>query len=207
VDRLRDLLTIVLINLTALGVIVRQLRDPRDTAVRVEPPPSPTPMATATPVLLHVYVSGAVGRPRVVRLAEGARVSDAVDAAGGLLPGADVTAVNLAAPVADGWHLHVPAEGEAAQVGGVAPLTAGPADAMPAGGADRATASIGGQVDLNSATAAELETLPGVGPALAERILAHRASHGRFSSVEDLLAVSGIGEKTLERLRDKVTVR
>lgn len=141
----------------------------------------------ATPVALYVHVSGAVTEPGLYVLSPGARVMDAVAAAGGFAPDADDAAVNLARPVTDGEQLHVPARGEV------------PA-AAPAEGAGDA------RVDLNSADLAALDTLPRIGPALAQRIIDWRDANGRFTAVEDLLAVPGIGDKMLESLRDLVTV-
>jgi competence protein ComEA len=149
--------------------------------------PTPAPAATAS-AELYVHVSGAVRAPGLYVLPAGSRVVDAVAAAGGFADDADRDAVNLARTLDDGEQLPVPREGEA-------PLT-------PAGGA----ASAGGLVDLNAADAALLETLPRIGPALAERIIAWRDDNGAFTSIEDLLAVPGIGDKMLESLRDLVTV-
>lgn len=140
----------------------------------------PTGMAWTTPTPspagpLVVHVAGLVNRPGVVTLSPGARVIDAVEGAGGPAPGADLGSVNLARQVTDGEQVRVRATGEPAPEG-----TAG---------------SSGGPVSLNAASVAELEALPGVGPVLAGRIVDWRAKHGRFSAVEELREVSGIGEK------------
>lgn len=145
--------------------------------------------ATTSPV--YVHVAGAVARPGLYRLREGARVVDAVAAAGGFRRRADRSAVNLARTVSDGEQLHVPRKGET------------PAEA--AGGVGVEGHRGDGRVNLNTADAAALETLPRIGPALAGRILEWREQNGRFASVDDLLAVPGIGEKLLAGLRDKVT--
>lgn len=144
--------------------------------------------SSAQPAAVYVHVFGAVAKPGLYRLADGARVVDVVAAAGGLQSDADTGAVNLARRLADGEQLYVPAVGET--------IVDSPGTS-PAGD---------GRVNLNTADAAALETLPRIGPALAERILAWRDENGRFTSVEDLLAVPGIGEKMLEGLRDVVTV-
>ncbi|GGF29762.1 hypothetical protein GCM10010922_00920 [Microbacterium sorbitolivorans] len=136
---------------------------------------------------IYVHVAGAVALPGLYVLAPDARVIDAVSAAGGLAGDADPSAINLARTLADGEQLVVPREGEAP------PATAG-------GG------SAGGLVNINTADAVTLETLPGVGPALASRIIAWRESEGPFTAVDDLLAVSGIGPRVLESLRELVTV-
>lgn len=135
---------------------------------------------------LFVHVSGAVAAPGLYVLRDGARVVDAVAAAGGFADGADENAVNLARPIGDGEQLVVPLVG-AAPVAGAAPVG-------------------DGRINLNTATPSDLDTLPRIGPAMAERIIAWRDENGRFTSVDDLLAVPGIGDKMLEALRDLVTV-
>jgi competence protein ComEA len=136
---------------------------------------------------LYVHVSGAVRAPGLYVLPPGARVVDAVAAAGGFAEDADRDAVNLARGLDDGEQLPVPRIGE-----------------VPPAGASPPAAD--GRVDLNAADAAQLETLPRIGPALAARIIAWREENGDFTSVEDLLAVPGIGDKMLESLRDLVAV-
>lgn len=149
-----------------------------------------SPAPTEEPLLV-VHVAGQVRTPGIVRLAPGARVVDALESAGGPSVEADLTAVNLARPVVDGEQVYVPLPGEAPP-----PVASGGA-----GGGE--TPAV---VDLNTADAETLDTLPGVGPVLAERILDWRSEHGRFTSVEELAEVSGIGEAMLGRLRDKVSV-
>jgi len=138
-----------------------------------------------------VQAAGAVVRPGLYRLASGARVDDLVQAAGGLAPDADADRVNLAALLTDGQKVYVPRIGE--------PL---PADAA---GTD-ATSSASGPIDLNTASVAQLDTLPGIGPATAQAIIDYRAQHGRFASVDDLLNVRGIGPAKLDALRGLVRV-
>lgn len=154
-------------------------------------PPAPQlegSATTGTSILetetIEVHVAGWVLSPGVVTLPAEAMVADAVAAAGGLLPGASTGAVNLAAPVGDGDQIVVP----------------GP------GGAADSSSAVGdtGLLSLNQATVSDLETLPGVGPVLAERIVAYREDHGRFETVEDLLEVPGIGEAKLASIRDLV---
>lgn len=204
-------LAIVLLNLAALGAAALTLRDPREGAVRIVPPPSPTPAPTATPPRLSVFVSGAVATPDVVVLPEGARARDAVAAAGGFAADADRAATNLAAPLMDGQQLHVPVLGEAPAAGGGTgagePAAGGHGGPAPAAGGSPGAAPSAGRLDINRASAADLEALPGIGPALAARIVAHRAAHGPFTSVEDLLAVGGIGPKTLDRFAGQIVVR
>lgn len=148
---------------------------------------------------LIVHVAGQVKRPGIVRLVPGDRVVDAITAAGGAGEEADLAAVNLARPVMDGEQVYVPAPGEPPP----APASGGAAN----GGAGGSGAGPGSAViDLNTADAAALVALPGVGPVLAERIVDWRTEHGRFTSVDELAEVSGIGDKLLGQLRDKVRV-
>jgi competence protein ComEA len=150
-----------------------------------------------------VHVVGAVRRPGLLRLREGARVADALARAGGARRSADLAAVNLAAPLVDGTQILVPAR-----------VASGRAAAGPASGGDGRGDSAsgagllaggGGKVSLASATAEELDALPGVGPVTAQNILDYRSEHGPFGSVDDLDAVPGIGPSRIEQLRDLVT--
>lgn len=159
-------------------------------------PPAPTSSpavgeaaGTATPVV--VAVVGLVARPGLVTVPTGSRVADAVEAAGGLLPGTDPAAVNLAALVTDGQQIAVGVPG----VAGSQPTSS---DGGGTGG--------GGPVDLNSATAQELDALPGIGPVLAQRIVAHRDEQGPFRSVDQLDDVPGIGPTIFAELAELVTV-
>lgn len=142
---------------------------------------------------IYVHVGGAVREPGLYRLREGSRVDDALRAAGGLLEDADPDALNLAARVKDGDKVLVPSR-------------SGQGEAAAAGMGAAAGGMQGALVNLNTATLAELETLPGIGPALAQRILDYRERNGGFRTVEDLLEVPGIGAKKFEELRDAVTV-
>ncbi|WP_203667731.1 ComEA family DNA-binding protein [Cellulomonas pakistanensis] len=156
---------------------------------------SPTGAST-----VWVHVVGQVASPGVVALPAGSRVGDAVAAAGGALPDADLAGLNLAAVVQDGAQIRVPAPGEDPAVGtdeGAA--GGGPGAGTGAGAAD-------GLVDVNAAGSAELQTLPGIGPVLADRIVAWRTQHGPFDSVDALLDVSGIGPAVLGQIRELVRV-
>jgi competence protein ComEA len=136
---------------------------------------------------IYVHVAGAVDSPGLYVLGSGARVIDAVSAAGGLASDAEPGAINLARALTDGEQLVVPRKGEDPP----APAQGGPS---------------AGPVNVNTADAVALETLPGVGPALASRIISWRETEGPFAAVDDLLAVSGIGPRVLESLRELVTV-
>lgn len=144
-------------------------------------------VAVSAPAGIYVHVLGEVQAPGLYLLAPDARLVDALAAAGGSLETADLKAVNLARVLTDGEQIIVPAEGEAAE----SALTPGMVD---------------GKVDLNSADLATLETLPRIGPALAQRIIDWREENGGFRSIDDLLAVPGIGEKLMEGLREQVRV-
>jgi competence protein ComEA len=146
-----------------------------------------------------VHVVGAVRHAGVYRLRLGRRVQDAIARAGGATARADLQAINLAAKVADGQQIVVPGKGAAGRGGASA---AGGA-AVPAGGSAGAAAA---PVNLNAATVEQLDTLDGVGPATAQKILEYRSQHGGFSSVDELGQISGIGPKRLESLRAQVTV-
>jgi len=166
--------------------------------------------ATSTAVPLVVHVVGAVERPGVVSLGAGSRVAVAIERAGGATTEADLARLNLARVVVDGERLYVPRVGEtdvpAALDEAAGPAAGGAGAGASAGGGTGAGVGDGLVVDLNTADQAALETLPGIGPALAGRILAWRDEHGRFGAVEDLLDVNGIGDARFADLRDRVRV-
>jgi competence protein ComEA len=159
-----------------------------------DPSASPTPSSTA----IVVYVAGWVRHPGVYEFRQGERVVDAIKRAGGARWGADLTSINLAALLTDAMQIVVARQGQPSGSG------------VPGSGSSVGTGGGGGPgnalVNLNTATLDQLESLPGIGPALAQRILAYREQHGPFRRVEDLLKVSGIGAKRLADLRPKVTV-
>ncbi|QKS16623.1 ComEA family DNA-binding protein [Curtobacterium sp. Csp2] len=172
------------------------------------PTGGPTPSSTAA--LVSVYVVGAVARAGVVELPDGSRGQAAIERAGGATDVADLTRVNLARPVVDGERLYVPAVGETEVPAALGPDVAGGAGggagAGAGGGSAAGAGGAGDVVDLNRADQATLETLPGIGPALAARIIAWRDEHGGFTTVEDLLDVSGIGDARFAELRERVRV-
>jgi competence protein ComEA len=155
-------------------------------------PATPTPMPPSAEGLVLVHVAGQVRRPGLYELATGARVADALKAAGGPTRRAELDAINLAEAVNDGLKLDVPARGE-----GVSSLTSGPVPTA---------ASSPAVVNINTADGPALETIPGVGPVTAAAILEYRARIGSFTAIEQLLEVSGIGPVTLENIRPYVSL-
>jgi competence protein ComEA len=160
------------------------------TGTAAPPAPLPPPVVAPPPAQrVVVDVVGAVRRPGLYRLTDGARIADALARAGGTTPKADLEQVNLAAPIADGEQIVVPRRTAAAASGG-APGASPPAPSGP--------------VHLSTATLEQLDGLPGVGPVTAQKILDYRAQHGAFRSVDELDAISGIGPARLDELRDLV---
>jgi len=185
---------------------LRSRPEPVGRAVPVATPlavPGTSVSAAATaPAEVIVHVAGRVRHPGIVVLKPGARVVDAVRAAGGPRPGVDLTGINLARPLVDGEQVLVGLGAPGAAAGAAGPAgAAGGGGSVGGGGVDAA-----GMVNLNSATAAELEELPGVGPVTAAAIVTFREEHGSFTSVDELLDVSGIGEATLAEIAPHATV-
>lgn len=187
---------VLLLVALVVAVLVAAL-GPRGSAVTIAP--EPDPVAEDLPGgaqsggrgAIFVHLLGAVQRPGLYQLREGDRGIDAVAAAGGFAETADQSQLNLARPLSDGEQIFVPGIGETPRPG---------AGTIGGGG------TVAGKVNLNTADLAALDTLPGVGPATAKAIIDWRDANGRFTAVEDLLSVTGIGDKTLAELRDLVTV-
>ena len=176
------------LSLVAGGLIGFFTPHPQGPSISVlTPDPSPTPQP---PAPLRVYVSGAVVAPAVYRLAPGSLVEDAIQMAGGAAAEADLEQINLALELADQQQVYVP-------WAGVEEI----ATPVPTGGV--ATVSL---LNVNTASAAELETLPHIGPTTAQRIVEYRETYGPFESTEELLDVTGIGEATFAEIKDLVTV-
>lgn len=162
------------------------VRNPRDTIIlEVKPDPDPNE--------LQVWVGGEVAQPGLYTLARGARVSDALDAAGGVLETADTAGLGLAAPLDDADQIIVPARRAAAA-------------ASPVEGATPAGSPGAGRVNINTAPAADLIALPGIGEALAARVIEYREQHGPFQTLEELAEVSGISDRMVDELRDLITL-
>ncbi len=174
---------VVIAIVAAAGLLLAT--QPPPVKITINPPlPTGTPPPTATPAPVTVYVTGAVAQPEsLLTLPRGSRVQDALDAAGGVTDAADLERVNLAGILRDGDQIHVPEIGQTAVL------------ATPGGG---------GIVNINTATVEELTTLPGIGPALAGRIIAYREANGAFADLQALDGVEGIGPAMLANLRELV---
>jgi competence protein ComEA len=164
----------------------------RPQSAGLAPPVAPPTETAGAPAVLVVDVVGAIRRPGLYRLEQGARIADAVARAGGATAKADLALINLAAPLADGEQVVVPKRGAAA-----------PSVAPSGAGASGGVAS-SGPVHLSTATLEQLDSLPGIGPVTAQKILDYRQKHGAFTSVDELDAVPGIGPARLDQLKDLV---
>jgi competence protein ComEA len=187
----RPTMTIAIWVLAAVLAVVAGARllggsEPEPSPVRVDTR-APAARASAPPARLYVHVAGAVRRPGLIRVRQGSRVAEALERAGGPVPRADLTVVNLAAEVQDGQQVVVPVRGAAAPGTGAAAVAG--------------TGGAGVPIHLSTATPEQLDEIDGIGPTLAERIIEHRDANGGFGSLEELGEVDGIGEKRLETLR------
>lgn len=184
----KSMVVLLLLVLAAGGAAFYGMQSQREAVVLDA---AEQPMAQEMPAGITVYVTGAVQQPGIVTVAAGARTADAVNACGGLLPQADAEKINMAQTLKDGQQIRVP---ERKAAGNAAP-----------GGA-AAGKEEGGLVNLNTADEKALDTLPGVGPATARKIIEYRESEGGFQSIEDLMKIKGIGQAKYEKLKDKVTI-
>jgi competence protein ComEA len=188
----KTVLALTVVLAVATGLALHHYWTGRPRTVSVPPPvPAPVPFRSAASppsAPLTVDVAGKVARPGLRRLPKGSRVADALAAAGGPLPGANITTLNLARPLADGEQILI----------GVTPSM--PAAGDPAAAGAAATAPL----DLNAATVAQLDALPGVGPVLAQHILDFRTQHGPFTSLQQLRQVPGIGDRKFATLKSLV---
>lgn len=177
----------ILVGLLAAGLLELASRPPRGTAIQLLPPPTPAP--------LKVHIAGAVQHPGVVELPPDSRVEDAIQAAGGLTETADITTLNLAAQVQDGEKITIPSQtATATGLPTSVQATSTPAEPTTA------------KININTATQQELETLPGIGPAIAARIIAYRQEHGPFQRIEQIMDVQGIGPATFDKIKTYIAV-
>jgi competence protein ComEA len=197
-ERYRGYILIFLLNLVVVGGMFFFLRRPEPEPIFIlTPEPTATLLPTPTPRPLCVYVSGAVARPDVYELSPDSIVKDAIEAAGGPTGEADLNRINLARRVHDEEQIYVPQKGEESP-----PVSPSSGSSLPS-----SSSQGDGQVNINTATVEELDTLPGVGPSIAQRIIDYRTTNGPFQSIEDIKNVSGIGDATFEKLKDKITVQ
>lgn len=191
----------VMAGFVLAGVLVFVSRAPAGEPIVLQPAPTKAPIA--------VHVVGAVPRPGLYELAEGARVQDAIDAAGGMLADASVDTLNLAALLKDGQQLVIPLQDgrEVTKAGDTVDLPSSDSESdIPPNATDEPFDNTNGELlNLNTATLEELESLPGIGPTLAQRIIDYRDQNG-FYVIEDIMNVSGIGESTFEEIKDLITV-
>lgn len=175
------------------GVLVFVARRPAGQPIVLESAPTTAP--------LEVHVIGAVPRPGLYKFPDGARIQDAVEAAGGLLASADENALNLAAPLIDGQQLDVPYKA------GSEPSSSESGPVLPQSTSEVTANELAGElININTATAAELDTLPGIGPTTAKKIIDYRDENGPFATIEDIQNVSGIGPATFDEIKDLITV-
>jgi competence protein ComEA len=206
----------VMAGFVLAGVLVFVSRAPQGEPILLQPAPTKAPLA--------VHVIGAVPRPGLYEFAEGARVQDAIDAAGGLLTDANVDALNLAALLKDGQQLVIPyKDGREVSSGadsvqlpssesngssssdGSSPGSSPPDSSSGTGPSDGVSNNTE-LVNINTATLDELNALPGIGPTTAQKIIDYRTANGPFSTIEDIINVSGIGTATFEEIKDLITV-
>jgi competence protein ComEA len=173
-----------LLGAIALGAINLITAPPRGTSIEIEPPPTPAPV--------RVHVNGAIHHPGVYTLPAGSIVQDAIVAAGGVTHSAITDNLNLASPIEDGELIYIFSSEEDEQ------------NSQPSNPSDN---PISPKINLNTASASDLETLPGIGPSIAGKIIEFRQINGPFETLDDLLAISGIGPSKLDEIRDYAVVR
>jgi competence protein ComEA len=194
--RYRPYLAMLVLFLVLLTGTVLFFRRPEPAAIVIQ---TPTPRPTATVAVVLVDVRGAVARPGVYSLPGGSRVQDALTLAGGLLSNADNRNLNLARKLNDGEQIYIPTQGEAT-LQSVPPPARTVRPATP-------TKTSSGVININSATVEELDRLPGIGPAIAQRIVDYRNQNGPFKKIEDLKQVRGIGDSLFAQIKDLVQVQ
>jgi competence protein ComEA len=202
-DRYKAHVLVILLAVIAAGSVQLWLRRPQPSPMIISTPAptlTPTPVSTPTPAPLRVYVTGAVRQPDVYLFPAGSIVKEAIAAAGGATDDADLDRINLAVQLQDQQQVYVPRQGEEAPP--VPPVVS----ASP-GGEVGTRSGIVSLVNINTASAVELEALPGIGPTYAQRIVDYRQANGPFAAVEGIMEVKGIGPGTLAKLEGLITVR
>jgi competence protein ComEA len=211
-DRNRHVVFIISSIIALGGAVGFYLWQPVQNPIEILPPeatatPAPTlappPTATPTPAPVRVYVTGAVVNSDVYFLPRGSIIKDAVKAAGGFTPDADPERINQAQELKDQQQIHIPRLGEE----NPPPLVqGGQGDSNEGGRGGSAVLVSGGVINLNTATLEQLDTLPGIGPAIAQRIVDYRETIGGFTSIDEITQVSGIGEATFAKIKNSITV-
>ena len=189
----------VMAGFVLAGVLIFVSRAPAGQAIVLRPAP------TKAPIVVHVI--GAVPRPGLYEFVEGARVQDAIDAAGGMLSTANVNAINLAALLSDGQQLGVPFQTGQEPLGDAAALKLpGSLDNNESASEESSISTDGELININTATLEELDGLPGIGPTIAQRIIDYRSENGPFTTIEEIMDVSGVGTATFDEIKDLITV-
>lgn len=184
----------VMAGFVLAGVLIFVARAPAGQPITLQPAPTKVPVA--------VHIVGAVPRPGLYEFAEGARVQDAIDAAGGLLTSASVDSINLAALLIDGQQLVIPYKD------GETPTEESSDLELPGSDESETTDSSGETelININTATLEELDSLPGIGPTTAQRIIDYRTENGPFTAIEEIMDVSGVGPSTFDEIKNLITV-
>lgn len=183
----------IIVLILVLGLTVSLVKNNGQEPVEAQE--STAAVQEETQPVIYVDVGGEVNHPSVVELSDGSRVTDAIEAAGGLTEHADLTDINQAAFISDGEKIYIPSQ-EAEESG----------ELLSGGSGEGSNSSSDGKININTADSTQLQELNGVGPATAEKIIDYRKQNGRFRSVEDIKNVSGIGDKTYEKLKDHIKV-
>lgn len=186
----------IVVLVVVLGLVVSMFKNGGQEEANAQAEEA-TVSTEETAAMIYVDVGGEVKDPSVVELPDGSRVTDAITAAGGLTEQADLTDINRAAFVSDGEKIYIPSQVSELEDDG---LSAGE------GGGGGTAKSSDGRININTADSTQLQELTGVGPATAEKIIDYRKQNGRFQSIEDIKNVSGIGDKTYEKLKDHIKV-
>jgi competence protein ComEA len=186
----------VMAGFVLAGALIFVSRAPAGQPIILQPAPTKVPVA--------VHVIGAVPRPGLYEFVEGARVQDAIDAAGGLLTSANVDAINLAALLTDGQQLTIPYKDGAAPTEDPFALNLPGATDTPTNGTSDSTNTE--LININTASLEELDSLPGIGPTTAQRIIDYRTTNGPFTTIDQIMDVSGIGPATYDEIKDLITV-
>lgn len=190
------------LGVAVTAVSLTLLKQTRPAAIVIEPPPPPpTAVPTASPAPLSVFVNGAVVKPDVYQLPPGSRVEDAIAQAQGFTAEADADVVNLALPLQDGMQIYVPTTTETAENSDMAVRMPETAVSIPATNQNSGTL-----VNINTATAADLDALPGIGPSTAQKIIDYRDANGPFATIEAIMDVPGIGESKFAEIESLITV-